>query len=314
MWKFVAVFLLSCQILVPVRCEAKVASFPSAKQAKPYEAEQNFRLLKMTMETSSSDALKVLSDDQDLDQDLLEASGDMDEYDYDDEYYEDYDDDEDDEDFGSGDKDLDLILEHEDHLKIIPDDKVSDNDFHFADSNDGKNSKAANAGGKKTTDSDLLYEYYNELYESEDEEDDYLHELEQDLINSADTILEQDNKASKGEPKLEIKPSIFLQPSYIFLMLSSALVSFAVFVLAFFLCRRLKNRKLQQKKKSMVPFVVSTGHRDFHQKSSSPIVKNYQRVPSSTKELIMANQQAQLQQNHQQLEMGLSETQRPLLT
>lgn len=267
-----------------------VMSDPEAK-VRPFQAEQNFRLLKKTMETSS--LKKVIPDN-----DLLEGSGDDDDYDYDEDDYEDedyYDDLEESSGFGITDDD-DEDLTGVDEIqgvtkKVIPD---HDQDFHFVDNN----------AVKKTDYEDLLYEYYNDLEEDEDD-DDYLKELEQDLseaeiitiqkTDSIDTSSAEHNFASK-----------FLQPSYIFLMLSSALISFALFSLAFICCRRKLSHR-QKKMASTVPF-VTVSSRDFTIKTAgTPIVKDYQRVPTSTKEMIQ-------QSRHQtSLEMGL-ETQRPLLT
>lgn len=204
-------------------------------EIRPFQAEQNFRLLKKTMETSEDS--KIFLD---------EGSGDYEDDDdyYDEEdYYEDYE--------GSG-----LLKTTEIEKKPV---KVTpDSDFHFEE---------------KTTeaDDDLLYEYYNEIYEG-DLDDDYIKELEQDLEEKVPI-----------ETHSADKKNWILQPSYIFLMLSSALISFAVFILAFILCRRSALEK--QKKQNLVPFVVSS--RDFS--LSTPIVKNYQRVPTSTKELITKN-------------------------
>merc|ERR1712012_1241339 len=159
-------------------------------------------------------------------------------------------------------------------------------------------------------DDQLLYEYYNELLLGEDEQDDldYLDEVEQDLGTSSDD--DQVKITSKTHPKenSEVK-SWNLQPSYIFLMLTSASITFAIVVLAFILCR--KSMISRQHKTKSMPFVISSvnSHNHHHQKSS-PIVKNYQRVPTSTKELM---QQQNQHQSQLAAEMGLSETQKPLL-
>lgn len=252
-----------------------VLADPEAK-VRPFQAEQNFRLLKKTMETSSANK-KVIPDD------LLEGSGE-DDYDYDEDEYEDddYYDDEESSGFGSDIDEIKAVEQVPQVTKVVADDQ----DFHF-DENSVKKSKDYE---------DLLYEYYNDLEEDDDE--DYLKELEQDLSEAENEIISI-HKADGSELGIGSK---FLQPSYIFLMLSSALISFAVFSLAFILCRR---RMTRQKKAAMVPFVVS----DFKPSGATctPIVKDYQRVPTSTKEII------QQQQRQTSLEMGL-ETQRPLLT
>ena len=175
--------------------------------------------------------------------------------------------------------------------KLIPDNHQED--LHFAEDKK-KNSD-------DVEDSDLLYEYYNELLFGEDDQDedlDYLDEVEKDL--GMDNVVKITKNLPKDSETGE-KGTWNLQPSYIFLMLTSALITFAIVVLAFILCRK---SMLSRQKKSM-PFVISSvnSHNHHHQKNS-PIVKNYQRVPTSTKELM---------QQQQKLELGLNETQKPLL-
>lgn len=273
------VFLAALVIIGDVQAEAKI-------EARPLEAEQNFRLLRKNI----------------LDQNDLELEGSGEELLDDDDEYEDddyYDDDEyDTDDFGSGfgseDYDQDLIVDQAPQVptKIIPDETEEKDDFHFEDTKDTSEPKP------KNTYEDLLYEYYTELQFGDDDDDlDYLDEVEQDLNEEVTKIKEQDLDAKSA-------PNALFQPSYIFLMLTSALFSFAVFILAFVLCRKSASRR--QKKSQMVPFVVSTHDFSTVSKSSSPIVKNYQRVPTSTKEMIMQQQTT--------LEKVISETQKPLLT
>merc|ERR1712241_1019457 len=240
-----------------IQAEAKIEA--SAAATKPFAAEQNFNLLKQFGH----------EDESKLDQDYLgEGSG---WGDNEDDYY---DDDDDDLDFGSGDDQLlhDLPKATEE-AKLIPDHQE---DLHFAaDEQKKKNSD-------QVQDSDLLYEYYNELLLDEDE---------QDLGTSSDD--DQVKITSQTHPKenSEVK-SWNLQPSYIFLMLTSALITFAIVVLAFILCR--KSMISRQHKTKSMPFVISSvnSHNHHHQKSS-PIVKNYQRVPTSTKELMQQQNQHQ---------------------
>ena len=181
--------------------------------------------------------------------------------------------------------------------KLIPDNHQED--LHFAEDKK-KNSD-------DVEDSDLLYEYYNELLFGEDDQDedlDYLDEVEKDLGMDNVVKITKNPKDSETE-----KGTWNLQPSYIFLMLTSALITFAIVVLAFILCR--KSMISRQHKTKSMPFVISSvnSHNHHHQKSS-PIVKNYQRVPTSTKELM---QQQNQHQSQLAAEMGLSETQKPLL-
>jgi len=271
-------FFQACAVVLAfmafeVQAEAKIEA------AKPLEAEQNFNLLKQFGHVEESK----------LESDLLdEGSGwDDDDEDYDEDYYDDEDDEYyDDDDFGSGDDQLlhQETFKTESKAKLTPD---QDSDLHFSDDKKAK--------------SEILYEYYNELLYGDDEDDmAYLDEVEKDLSEVNDNVKITKNNDSEKSPNWN------LQPSYIFLMLTSALITFAIVVLAFILCR--KSMLSRQKNKKSMPFVIShtSGHVIQNQKSS-PIVKNYQRVPTSTKELMQ-------QQQPQMAEMGLSETQKPLLT
>merc|ERR1740122_427166 len=249
---------------------------------------KTFRISKKTMEISNSDKRKlkkVVADDQlELGSGLLDDKDDYLDDDYEDDYEE-----------GSG---LNLELEDdydnsdlfteqnpEDHANVIPDDK---SDLYFEE--DKKKTKRLKKDkkdkkDKKNPDVDydnLLYEYYNEeIYGNDDDDMDYLYEVEKDLGGEGE-IVTVTKVWSEVDSELDAK-SMF-HHSYIFIMLSSALISFAVFTLAFILCRRSKR---SQNKKQMVPFVVTT--QDFtlpsHTKAgSTPIVKNsyYQRVPTSS--------------------------------
>jgi len=302
---FFVVATLACLSVFGVKSEAKISDL------RPNEAEQNFVNIKKTMEISKNDKFK-LNDQLELgsgilDDDYLDKDDYFDEDD-DDDYYDD--DDEYDYEEGSGDLDLeleddydndiDLIVENEEKVNVIPDEK---NDLYFEEEKN-KAKKVKKNKKKPADDMDLLYEYYNEQYY--DEDDDYLYEVEKDLANGEE-IVTVTKVWNEVDSDLEAK-SIF-HPSYIFLMLSSALISFAVFTLAFILCRRSRRG---QNKKQMVPFVVTT--QDFTlpsntKSNSTPIVKNsyYQRVPTSSnpKELAISQPGA--------LEAVLTETEKPLL-
>jgi len=262
---------------VEAKAEAKISA------AKPFQAEQNLKLYQKSMETTQLDH--------------QEGSGD----DYDDDYDEDDDDDYyyDDDDEYSGDDDWLESDPADVEAELIPDHDHSD--FHFKEDHVAKDNEDID------DDDDLLYEYNNEYYYEED----YLDQVEQDLESSNDAddevivTVKQDDPISNGDPIKYI-----FQPSYIFLMLTSALISFAIFILAFILCRRSVQR--QHKKNHMVPFVVSS--RDFTSttatssskySSSSPIVKNYQRVPTSTKELMQHSSVVEMQMNQNQSERPL---------
>jgi len=267
--------LLTCAVVLgllafEVQAEAKIEA------AKPFASEQNFNLLKKLGQEHKSQ----------LESDYLDGSGwdeyEDDDYDEDDEDY--YDDDDYDLEFGSGDDQLlhkeKTVSQTESKAKLMPD----HDDLHF------KEDKKV-----EPEDQDILYEYYNELAFGDDNDDmDYLYEVEKDLSEVKITKNQDSEKSTNWN----------LQPAYIFLMLTSALITFVIVVLAFILCR--KSMLSRQKNKKAMPFVISHGGVIQNQKST-PIVKNYQRVPTSTKEL-MRDQQPQM------AEMGLSETQKPLLT
>ena len=278
-----------CWMANLVSCEAKI-------DAKPGEAERNFQLLKRKMKIDQDKHANIIADNNDL-----EGSGDdyeddddydEDEYDYDDDDY--YDDDDDDIEEGSG--DLLFGTEQDTNVILNPD---SQDDFHFVDD------MHANKKPSEASDDDLLYEYYNDLLYGE-KDDDYYEELKEDLGKDFDR---QDQETFIVDDVIEIpveNPSsgYVFRPAYIFLMLASALVSFAFFTLIFILCR--KSMLERHNKQKLVPFVVSTSGSGFTK--SSPIVKNYQRVPTSTKEMMK-------QQPQSTVEMGLnSDTQKPLLT
>jgi len=313
---FFVVATLACLSVLEVKSEAKISDL------RPNEAEQNFVNIKKTMEISNSDKKKlkkVVTDDQlelgsgILDDDYLDDDLAEDDDDYYDDDDDDYDDDYDYEE-GSGsfdleleddyDNDVDLIVNPEDHVKVIPDEK---NDLYFEEEkNKVKKNKKNN---KKPADDyeNLLYEYYNEVAYGDDDDDmDYLYEVEKDLGNGEEVVTVT-KVWNEVDSDLDAK-SIF-HPSYIFLMLSSALISFAVFTLAFILCRRSRR---SQNKKQMVPFVVTTT--DFlpsnNKHQQTPIVKNsyYQRVPTSSnpKELMPISHPGAL-------EAVLTETEKPLL-
>lgn len=266
-WTSLIIIVVISVLAAKAKAEAKI-------EAMPLQAEQNFRLLRKTMEMSNGK--RVTADDE------VEGSGDLeDDYEdedyYDDDYYDNYD-----EELGSGfgkDMEANLVVEKSSpsHAEVVPDEKE---DFHFDEDKED----------------DLLYEYKNDLAYGDDDYLDYLYEVEKDLPDEKTVITV--TKVTEVDSEVENLPSwsFFEQPSYIFLMLSSALISFAIFILAFILCRRYS----QKRQKKAMPFIVSS--QEFTLASttgkSTPIVKNYQRVPTTTKELISA-------------EMGLTTTSKP---
>ena len=158
---------------------------------------------------------------------------------------------------------------------------------------------------------DLLYEYYSEYL---DEDYDDLNENDSDVKKSPKlppvVAVPTTPKPVDEVDSNDAEKSAIFPPSYIFLIIASALVSFTVFMLAFLVCRR---TVAQRRQKKMMPFVVSASNYgppalSTSIKSSGPIVKNYQRVPTSTKEFLYQQQQ------QQQAEQLQGETKEPLLT
>ena len=162
----------------------------------------------------------------------------------------------------------------------------SSNDFHFDDENN------------KSKEEDILYEYYAENYD--DDDDDYVEEEE--YIDEKDDKVEVKNVPEVTKTQEDEEDSSFqsfFKLSYLYYMLASAFVSFCLAMLAFFLCRKslLERREKQQK---MAPFIVSSDPRVTSATSGShfaglnkpgghrfsPIVKSYQRVPTSTQEFL----------------------------
>lgn len=279
---------------------------------KPLEAEQNFlklKNLKKNFKNKATDRLLKLKDETEfakLMADEEEGSGDDDDYEDDEDYDEDeydYDEDEYDYEEGSGEDVLNFddlpITSKEVNVPLEADDNDKSDDFHFVEDK---------INHKKVSKEDFLYEYYNDLlYGNEDDE--YLQELEQDLgkdfMNVDNAIVEEDvivTETNTGNANGTV-----IRPAYISLMLASALVSFALFTLMFILCR--KSMLERQQKQKSVPFVVTSGSSSsrYSAKHSTPIVKNYQRVPTSTKEMMLKQQST--------VELGItSDTQKPLLT
>jgi hypothetical protein len=308
--KFLSVIGILCWISVG---SGAASLAENAKIGNPHEPEQNFNKIKRKFSNTNrilqdEKTKTLIPDNFDIDQDL-EGSGaddldlddedyDLDEYDYDD---DDYDDDDLDEE-GSGDDDLILPVEKDENsVKLMPDDK-DNNDFHFDDDNHG------GKNGNKIDDKDLLYEYYNDLIYDDDDDDDYswddedLKVIDQDLGNE---ILEEVKVDSILTDQTGAAGYAF-RPAYVFLMLASALVSFAFFTLIFILCRRSMFQPQQK------VFTMSGGYGLVPTKSSH-IVKNPNKTPKPTKDMLNLNY-VPPPMSTSTVEMGHTDTQKPLLT
>jgi hypothetical protein len=145
---------------------------------------------------------------------------------------------------------------------------------------------------KKTDD---LYEYYDDLYPEEykdliknydngEKDEEYNYSDSSDF--DRDSVLKIDEKEGndieiKPRPTSETEESV-LETSQIFIMVGSAFVSFAIVMLTFFMCRRAMAKK--RAKKSAAAFASYIP--DTRTVKESSIVKDYQKVPTSTKELL----------------------------
>jgi hypothetical protein len=148
---------------------------------------------------------------------------------------------------------------------------------------------------KKT---DELYEYYDDYYTGEykdiknydsgDKDEDYNYTDTADFDRDSVLKIDGGKKEASGSNDIEIKPrpgseteEAILETSQIFIMVGSAFVSFAIVMLTFFLCRRAMVKK--REKKSQVAFTYIPEKRSVKEAS---IVKDYQKVPTSTRELL----------------------------
>jgi len=128
--------------------------------------------------------------------------------------------------------------------------------------------------------------YSKEIIEDLDDEDDidyYLDDYEdEDLILNPDP---ESDSVLKLVTQIEIKPKpslienefAELKTSHILIMIGSACVSFGVIMLTFFFCKK----SMEQRKEKIQSVVVKK-----EKFEPSPIVKDYQRVPTGTKEYL----------------------------
>jgi len=155
---------------------------------------------------------------------------------------------------GSG-NDLDTLL-------LLPDDDDDD------DTRESENSYDIHFG--RDYDDDLNEYIYEDYYDDDDltlkvDEDDSVLKLAED--NFADIEI-------KPKPEKEFG----LETSQILIMVGSAFVSFGVAMLTFFLCKR-----SMEKRREKLLAINATKSKEHE---PSPIVKNYQRVPTDTQEYL----------------------------
>jgi len=126
---------------------------------------------------------------------------------------------------------------------------------------------------------------YYEIWKHSNTEDAY--EYSEDIENDSVLKITKDSFAD-----IEIKPkppsvedSFLLETSQILIMMGSALISFGVVMLAFFLCRQ----TLEEKKKK------STGYLGPDPRQVTPIVKNYKKVPMHTAQFLLSQVETGIQ-------------------
>lgn len=132
---------------------------------------------------------------------------------------------------------------------------------------------------------DMYPEDYDEFLENY-EDDDKAYDYKEPTKGTEDSVLKIDEKP---ENDIEIRPKpgteegeeIVIETSQIFIMVGSAFVSFAVVMLTFFLCKRMIAKKQEKKR---IPFTISSPEKSIIKESS--IVKDYQKVPTSTQEYL----------------------------
>merc|ERR1712173_478134 len=126
-------------------------------------------------------------------------------------------------------------------------------------------------------------EIIEDLDDDDDDIDYYLDDYEdEDLILNPDPA---SDSVLKLVTQIEIKPKPSLienefselKTSHILIMIGSACVSFGVIMLTFFFCKK----SMEQKKEKIQSVAVKKEKFD-----PSPIVKDYQRVPTGTKEYL----------------------------
>lgn len=187
---------------------------------------------------------------------------------------------------GSAEEELNLIPDGMEEVKKTSSHDVVDDDIHFEDN-------------EKSSTTEMMYEYYNEdetdeyYPEYEDYGEEYNYDDDNDRIESvlktdrptvtqdrpAETTRKPDTEIKQMKPPVDPTASMF-ETSHIFIMVGSALVSFGVVMLAFFMCRRTFD---DRKWKTTTAYVLPPPRGE---RESSPIVKNYQRVPTTTKEFL----------------------------
>jgi len=167
-------------------------------------------------------------------------------------------------------------------LKLVPDNSNSDNeqdpvyDIHFGKFPDYYEDDESD---------------YEDLIKNYNTEDGYEYsEVNADIERDSVLKIARDSFAD-----IEIKPKppsaeeeFVLETSQIFIMVGSAFVSFGVVMLAFFMCRK----TMENKKQKSMPFILPDPRVG---REPTPIVKDYQRVPTDTKEYLQCREDTHIE-------------------
>ena len=189
-------------------------------------------------------------------------------------------------------------------------------DFHFEEG--GKSGVNDNDDGE-------LYEYYNEEYEpeydnEEDDDDDDYDDDEEDARRNNRVLYRAESDIVVTAASDESDSGSF-DLAYLYIMLASAFVSFALALATFFLCRSrslAERQRVRMKKRSTAamamgqPFTVITPPTAAQFRQSS-IVKSYQRVPTSTREFLEAPPPAYSAAAATTIDMAAEQNREPLL-
>jgi len=173
---------------------------------------------------------------------------------------------------------------------VKPENKAMVDSFHFK----GDSNSRQSAGVEE---SDPLYEYYNDYYDEHDYQEDGI-ALNTDEYNDSNGLdfkfvsptFGSEDKSLQGDlnyPGKKIREKVplpFFRGSYLYVMLVSAVISFTVAMGLFLLCR-CSAMAGKQKKKGTGLFLVSDRHMAASPRPS-PIVKSYQKVPTSAREYL----------------------------
>jgi len=166
-----------------------------------------------------------------------------------------------DDDEGSGEfiEDLKAFGEHNRVLKVVPD--SDDFDIHFGKDDDYYGD-------------DESYTEMIDNYDYEEKEEDSVLKV----LKDEEKVVEMDIEIKPKPPSAE--DELLLDTAQILIMVGSAFISFGVVMLAFFLCRQ---RLESSRKEKAMPYTIPARSISA---STSPIVKNYQRVPTTTQQLL----------------------------